>query len=116
MATIPTRIFSFLGTTIQGDLGGLTTYVNKRGKQVWFPRASPLNPPSAEQQQMRSWLSLCAQTWRAMSQEQRDGWNSISAGARLRFTGYNLFVWYQRTRDATSVRILARQAGTTSPV
>lgn len=116
MATIDPHVLSLLGFSIQGDLGPLTTYTNKNGKQVWFPRASPLNPPSAQQQQMRDFFRLCASAWASMTQEQRNVWKRIADNGHARITGYNLFTWYQRTQDGATIRTIARQAGETSPV
>ena len=113
---IQRSIIKLMGFSSQGDLGPLTTYTSSRGQLVVFPRSSPLNPPSFQQQQMREFFSLCAQAWQSMTEDSRNVWNSIADGARCRVTGYNLWIYYQRRQDAATIRTLARQAGVASPV
>lgn len=115
MAHVPAGLIRVFGFRHQGDLGPLTTYTSDRGALVVFPRSSPLNPPSAQQLQMRQLFALTAATWRNLTQEQRNAWNELSRRTRLRVTGYNLFTWYQRTQDRETIATIARQAGIPSP-
>lgn len=105
------KLLSFLGFSATGDLGPLTAYTSKQHKQVWFPKTNPLNPPSAMQHKMRNFFRLVAMSWRALSATQRQAWQQAADAAGLRVTGYNLFLWYQRTRDAATIATIERQTG-----
>jgi len=102
-----------LGLNVQGDLGPLTFYTSGRGKFVWFPRAPPTSPPSNLQTQLRAQFSQAATWWRALTQADRASWELATRRARLRINGYNLWVWYCRTRARQQLASIERAAGIT---
>jgi hypothetical protein len=116
MAHVPRDYIRLFGFTHQGDLGPLTTYTSYKGALVIFPRSSPLNPPSPQQNQMRNFFRLVAQSWRELPQEKRDAWQRLATDGGLRITAYNLYTWYQRTQDAAQIATIARQARCACPV
>ena len=103
----------WLGMYITGDIGPLTFYTSQRAKLVVFPRAPPLNPPSATQETIRELFRTYAASWRALTNAQRQQWLTIARKANLAITGYNLFFWFCRSRDEAELRTLERQTGIT---
>lgn len=107
---IPKELVRMLGMNQQGDLGPLTTYTNKNGKLVVFPRAPPLNPPTPEQKALRQKFASVALLWHAMPRRKKDEWLQLARSARLRMTGYGLFTWWVITHDNTTLETIRRQA------
>lgn len=103
------RRFTPLGLRPTGDLGALTYWTTKRGRVVAILKAPPLNPPSIMQQHMRDQYRLIATQWRALHPNTRAAWLRAAKKARLYVTGYNLFVWYQRTHDRAAIQTIERQ-------
>lgn len=102
-----------LGLNIQGDLGPLTWYTSGRGKFVWYPRAPPLEPPSPIQTQLRAEFTSAATKWQATTAANRSNWELATKNARLRINGYNLWVWFCRTRNVEQLASIERAAGLT---
>jgi hypothetical protein len=109
MAHQPQRGWNILGVSVQGDLGGITYYTSATRKLVAFAKAPPLNPPSQKQLEMRQAWSDAAAEWRDLTNDQRTKWKQITDHVRLRVTGYNLWIWYWRTRDEGSLRTIERK-------
>lgn len=105
-----------MGWNLTGDLGPLTFYTSTRGRPVTFPKNPPLNPPSALQQSMRNWLANAARTWQGLTNEQRATWERVTKTLGLGVTGYNLWVWFSRTRDLPTIQTLERQSGENLPL
>lgn len=105
------KLLTLMGFNATGDLGALTMYTSQRGHMVAFPKTNPLNPPSYMQHKMRNFFRICATQWRALSPEAREAWSRAALHAGLRVTGYNLFLWYQRTLDRPTIETIERQSG-----
>lgn len=103
--------FTLLGWNPTGDLAGMTAWTNKGGRIVWIAKSPPLNPPSTLQSQMRNLFRLYAAAWRAMPTSRQAAWLRAARKARLGVTGYNVWIWYQRTLDQETIRTLERQTG-----
>jgi hypothetical protein len=102
---------ALLGTNVQGDVGPLTCYTSTPGRTVYFLKAPPKEPPSPRQcHVLAKWIAL-ADLWRCIAQAQREAWAAAARAARLRITGYNLFVWYQMTKDIGPIHTIERQTG-----
>jgi hypothetical protein len=104
-----------LGFNVQGDLGPLTMYTSKRKKMVAFLRAPPLNPPSPIQRYLRDTFREAARQWRAQGAPNRSLWNTAVRRANLGLSGYNLWVWFSRTRNHAALTTIERQSGITLP-
>lgn len=115
MAQQPRPEGKLLGWSIQGDIGPITYYTSSRNKIVAFVKSPPLSPPTVTQQHFRNLFRLAARAWRALTPPTRAGWQRIASGAGLRATGWNLFLWYQRTQDRTQLAAWARAAGESIP-
>lgn len=102
-----------MGFNATGDLGALTMYTTVRGNMVAFPKSPPLNPPSQLQTQMRNFYRLAASAWRGLTPQDRDAWSNAARRASLRITGYNLFIYWQRTKDVATLKTIERQSGIT---
>ncbi len=107
------KILTFIGLGPTGDLGPLTGYTSKRGKAVWYLKAPPKTPATPWQRQVRNRFRLIAMLWRSLTVQQRFDWQLAAVRARLTITGYNLFVWYQYTKEAPTIHTVERQSGIT---
>lgn len=111
MAQSLEQFLRFCGFNTQGDLGPLTTYTSRRGKLVYFPRAPPKEPASAEQFLQRTKFRMTGNAWRAAAATKRTAWETLSKRANLRVTGYNLFTYWHMTGDNKAIDTLANQTG-----
>ena len=115
MTLQPPSLFPFLGLSLTGDLGGVTTYTTRRGTIVWFDKAPPLEPPSPGQKVMRNRWRQAAAAWRALTDEEKISWERITCKVGLRITGYNFFVSLQVHPDPDAKRTVEFQAGENLP-
>lgn len=102
-----------MGWNAQGDLGGLTFYVSRRGRLVFFDKAPPLSPPSALQRHQRDQFRLAAKLWRDLTPERRAAWHQAEHLAHLGITGYNLFVFYVTMHAEEQIRTIEAHTGLT---
>lgn len=107
------KTLNLIGLRPTGDLGPLTGYTSKRGKPVWFLKAPPKTPPTFWQTSQRNTFRLAADYWRDLSPQQRQAWLDAAKRARLNIGGYNLWLWYQLTKDRATIRTVERQSGIT---
>lgn len=106
-------LLRFLGMRPTGDLGPLTIYTNKRGRMVAFPKAPPLKPASMFQNAQRNRFRAVGRLWQTLTQDQRNEWQEAADAAGLYCTGFNLFLYYEITRDEASITTIERQTGRT---
>lgn len=106
------KILCILGFRPTGDLGPLTAYTSKRGKVVWFLKAPPTTPPSDWQLHCRNAFRLIAHVWNALTEDVRQQWSLAERRGFLNITGYNLFVYWNMTRDDAAIRTIQRQTKT----
>lgn len=104
-------ILNLLGLRPTGDLGPLTGYTSKRGKPVWFLKAPPKEPPTDVQRHCRNRFRLAAFAWTQLDDQARADWTSAQDLAHLNITGYNLFIYWQLTKDAAAIRTIEHQTG-----
>ena len=91
-----------------GSTGGLTAARN-RGGNYWRSRVVPINPESPAQSEVRLNLAAAASNWSAITQPQRDAWNTYAeslagnnrVGDSSKPSGINAFV------STNSLRLLA---------
>lgn len=107
------KLLNLLGFGPTGDLGPLTGYTTKRGRPVWYLKAPPKTPPTQYQIHYRNLFRLTAMAWRALPAAARRDWLDVSRRANLRITGYNLFLWYNHSRDTAVIKTLEHQTGIT---
>lgn len=108
MAQQVNNLYELLGHSMQGDLAGWTCYTSKRNKVIWFVKSPPLEPASPTQRAIRNLFVLNATVWRAMPPASRATWLAAADAAHLRIHGYNLFVWWMRTKDNASLATIER--------
>jgi len=111
MAKFFTNLIPWLGLNAQGDLGGFTFYQSSRGPRIWYPKAPPLTPATPAQRNLRNRFRLAAYNWRALSPQRRADWLRAAILAKLRITGYNLYVYWQLKGDDAVVRTVERLSG-----
>lgn len=98
-----------LGFTVQGDLGGWTFYTSARRQLVFYPQAPPKEPASRDQTTMRNKFRAAAQAWNAQTRQHKANWQTAAKKAHLRITGYNLYTYWQTTRDTSTIATIERQ-------
>lgn len=104
-------LLRFLGLRPTGDLGPLTIYTNARNKMVSFPKAPPLTPPSRLQRAQRAKFKQIGRLWQTLTKEERHEWQAAADDAGVYCTGFNLFTYYQISRDEPAIRTIERQTG-----
>jgi hypothetical protein len=113
MAVIPKTSITLLGFNIQGDLGPWTCYKNARRGTVVFLRAPPRVPASAWQIDARKRWTAIARLWRAATPQQRTAWKLAASKAKLRTTGYGLFLWHHCHHDYPTLATIEAAADLT---
>lgn len=115
MAVIPKESIHLLGINIQGDIGPWTCYRNIRRGTVVYLQAPPKEPASELQAMLRLKWCRIARLWRGLSDSQRDQWNAATRIARLRLSGYNLFLWHHCKLDYGLLTTIERKSNITLP-
>lgn len=104
----PPESFAF-GWNPTGDWGPFTIYTSKRRRPVFFLKAPPKEPPTDRQTYRRDAFRLVARLWAKVSAAQKRLWEQASIDAHLSVTGYNLYVYYQLTKDRNTIRTIEQQ-------
>lgn len=98
----------FLGWNAQGNLGPFTIYVNRHRRPVWYLTKPQMEPPSYARKHQKDVLRACSLAWNWSTPSTRSAWLLAAVRARLRVSGWNLFVWYFCRRDAPTIRTIER--------
>lgn len=101
------QLLNVLGLLLQGDIAGITCYTKILGHKVYFLAAPPKVPASPAQQHQRNRYRNAARVWRSMDPAERDNWRRVALLARLRVTGYDLFIHTTSNIDSGTARTLA---------
>lgn len=109
----PANKRQLLGFSQTGDLGPYTVYTSVRRQPVWFYKSPPQKPPSDRQIQQRLRFAAAAEAWQQMGHSQRRTWSAAARKAGLYLSGYNLWIYYQITRNAAIIRTIEHQTSTT---
>jgi len=113
MALIPNNLLPLLGIWPGGDLGPYTIYTTRRRGVVWFPRSPPKQPPNYLQRRHRNKWRFAARAWSASTIAIRQAWSNAARLARLTISGYNLFIFYEVTKNRSIIETVERQTGIT---
>jgi len=105
---IKPKIMALMGMNPTGDLGPLTVYTSRRAGIVWFPKSPPLTPPTPRQLTQRNRFRCAARAWRALDEATREDWHEACTGAALDIHGYNLWIFWQITRDNQTIATIER--------
>ena len=114
-------VMKILDVPQSGSVGGVTSSRNRFG-QYRRTRATPVNPRSAAQGQVRSRMSANAALWRTLTGAQRAGWNDLglsmvrsdALGQNYSLTGFQAFCSVNNTLAASgAVGVLAAPSLTT---
>jgi len=103
-------ILRYLGFNTQGDLGPWTFYTSKRKGLIFFVKAPPLEPPSPLQIHQRNKFRLAGYVWRTLPEPVQKEWQRAALAARLRITGYDLFVHWICRQDDSYIATIERQS------
>jgi hypothetical protein len=87
----------------RGSAGGTTASQNTYSKYL-KNKSTPVNPSTVAQQLVRSFMATISQSWKGITQAQRDLWNQITSsyqttnvfGDLMKYTGFNLYVKLNR--------------------
>jgi len=105
------HILKFLALDLNGDVGGLTTYTNRRHKIIAFPQAPPKVPPTPNQIIQRARLTAIAAAWRKLTPPQRAMWRVAANRANLAITAYNLYTCCKMRREWSYAQTIENQTG-----
>jgi hypothetical protein len=100
-----------LGLYPSGDLGLFTYYCTKKRKCVRFLRTSPKDPPSPAQIRQRALWTGIAHQWTSLGVQGQEPWRRAAAGARIRITAFNLYIYYHARNDLPCLNTIANQSG-----
>lgn len=106
-----TRLFTYLGIRLSGDLGKYTMYTYCHKRPTFFLKSPPLVPPTLRQIRQRNRFRLVGYLWRTQSPAQRTIWELLAKHAHLRVTGYNLFLFYVLKNGYPYLETLIAQTG-----
>lgn len=88
MAKFESTIFN----SIRGSVAGTTFFTNPEGQIIGRMKTKPVNPQTGPQSLIRSQFSGSVGVWEAMTQANRDLWNSYAIGLGSGKTGRQVFI------------------------
>jgi hypothetical protein len=99
-----------LGWYPSGDLGLFTYYCSRKRKVVAYLRTKQVQETSpAQARQRRAWTTIALE-WKSIPATSRAAWRAAAAGARIRITAYNLYIFYRTTKDLPCLQTICNQA------
>jgi hypothetical protein len=101
----------FIALELNGDIGGVTTYTNRRHKIIAFPQAPPRVPPTPNQIIQRARLTAIAAAWRVLGAPQRALWRVAATRANLSISGYNLYTVCKMRYEWSYAQTIEHQTG-----
>lgn len=104
-----------MGLRLSGDLAQYTMYYYCKHKRIYFIKAPPLTPATLRQVRQRNRFRLVAMLWRSMKPSHRQAWNDAATLARLRISGYNLYLYWSIRHDDASLAAISRHSGIPLP-
>jgi len=104
---------SVLGVMISGDVGGYTTYTDRFGRKVWYPKAPPDKPASVLQTIVRTRFKDAMTNWRNASDQVKADWEACSLKSGLAMTGLNMWLHFSLKGTAVGLATFVRQTGIT---
>jgi hypothetical protein len=100
-----------LGLFAQGDVAGYTIYTDRHMRKVVYPKAPPLQPPTALQLKFRQRWSDAAAYWRALTKPQQQAYSAVCMRLSLMHTGPSLWTTLYCRQDAGLLQTLIQQSG-----
>ena len=113
MAQQDNKILALIGFNCTGDMGPYTFYRSSKGQLVFFPRAPALNPPTMTQRVIRQRFVTAGALWRGLTDANQADWLRATVLAKLRITGYNLWLYWCMTSDRGAIAYVERVSGLT---
>jgi len=112
----------FLDIPRSGSYQGVTSSRNRFG-QYLRTRATPVNPNSTFQGTVRARMSANAAAWRALTQTQREGWDSLglsmvrtdSLGQTYNLTGFQAYCSVNNLKLAAGDAVVSAAPAYTTP-
>lgn len=108
---IGTKLFTYMGFRLSGDLGKYTMYTYCRRRPVFFLKSPPLTPATAAQIRQRNRFRIVGYYWRSLGPVRQALWQQLAFRARLNITGYNLFLYFAIKQDYVYLKLLIARTG-----
>ena len=83
---------SFFGLRISGDVGGLTAYTDRYGRNVFYKAAVPQKPPSALQILQRDRFRKAMRSWAKLTVAERTDYRTACDDLSFCMLGHNLWI------------------------
>jgi len=113
--TPPPRWAPFLGLIYWGDLAQTTTYRDKRGRIIWFPKTYPKDPPTPAQLACRQTMKDAAQSWHSLTQQQRQAYAQAINKLSLTMSPFSLHFTLSLPHKRHYKRTIEQQSGVKLP-
>ncbi len=113
---IDRALLPLMGMNIQGDLGGVTCYTNRKRKLVVYAKSPPKEPASYLQTRQRNHIRRVAALWSATPDDIKQLWNLCANRAHLRIPGYHLFCYFHLKNDRPAIQTLMTQTRVNLPI
>jgi len=109
------RLLNYAGLRLNGDIGPLTTYHNKRRSLIIYVARRRAKALSPKQRYQLIRLQTAAHAWSRLTPHKRNQYRLAAARARLACSGYALFIATQLKPDPKALATLARLTRTELP-
>ena len=113
MALTPIRLAPILGLQVQGDLGPMTCYTQKKKHVrsiVLFPKIWLSDPTTIKQLNHRNRVRAAAAAWKALPASERANWLAAARRLSLRANGYALWTYWHMTQNRAPIETIERQS------
>ena len=102
---------SMLGLLVTGDIGDVTIYTDRKGRKIAFPKAPPLEPPTAIQLwQWQRWRTAI-DAWRALPPADKLAYSAAARRTKGLVTGPSLWLYLSMRRDHGEWSTICRVTG-----
>lgn len=108
--------WNLLGLSLSGDIDGLSTFTDKNGHKVVFPKAPPDKPPTVLQVNQRRRFAEAQESWKVLTDEEKFSLEELCRKAGAVLTGQNIWIHTALTNDQEAMLTLIRQTGITVPI
>jgi hypothetical protein len=102
---------SYAALSMQGDVGDLTTFTDRKGQLIAFLKAPPRVPASTKQEANRARFTNAQRSWDSLSTLDKVLWNLAADRGNLAITGRNLWIACVMKRNWSYAQTVSRQTG-----
>jgi len=116
MALAPMQLGQILGLQVQGDLGPMTCYTQKKKhirSIVLFPKIWLSDPTTTQQTNHRNRVRAAARAWWQLPAAERANWIKAAKRLSLRANGYAVWTYWHMMQLRAPIETIERQSGIT---